>query len=110
MFILESIGTMVELLTRLDHAASASNTSKLWVDCFINPVFIMMLYVRAEREGDWPLHLVAVMMLLFFFASSHVNYTRYGLYYLRSGKLRARRALKVHERRARDTPCSRAME
>ena len=43
-----SISTMEELLTRLDHAASASNTSKLWVDCFIKPVFIMMLYIRAE--------------------------------------------------------------
>ena len=80
-----SISTMEELLTRLDHAASASNTSKLWVDCFIRPVFIMMLYVRAEREGDWPLHLVAMkQMLPYFFASGHVNYARYGLYYLRS--------------------------
>ena len=80
-----SIGTMEELLTRLDHAPSTSNTPKLWVDCFIKPVFIMMLYVRAEREGDWPLHLVAVkQMLPYFFVSSHVNYAPYGLYYLRS--------------------------
>ena len=45
----------------------------------------MMLYVRAEREGDWPLHLAAVQQMLpYFFASGHVNYARYGLYYLRS--------------------------
>ena len=45
----------------------------------------MMMYVRAEREGDWPLHLVAVkQMLPYFFAAAHVNYARYGLYYLRS--------------------------
>lgn len=45
----------------------------------------MMLYVRAEQEGDWPLHLVAVKkMLPYFFATSHVNYARYGLSYLRS--------------------------
>ncbi len=45
----------------------------------------MMKLVRAEREGDWPLHLWAVEdMLPYFFASSHVNYARYGLYYLRS--------------------------
>jgi hypothetical protein len=80
-----SITTMEELLARLDHAASTSNTSKLWVDCFIKPVFIIMLYVRAEREGDWPLHLLAVkQMLPYFFASAHVNYARYGLYYMRS--------------------------
>ena len=57
-----------ELLTHLDHAASASNTCKLWVDCFIKPVFIMMLYVRAEQEADWPLHLVAAKQMLPYFS------------------------------------------
>ena len=81
----ENITSMHELLLCLDKAASASKTSKLWVDCLIKPVFIMMMYVRAEREGDWPLHLVAVkQMLPYFFAAAHVNYARYGLYYLRS--------------------------
>ena len=76
---------MEELLTRLDQTASESNTSKLWVDCFIKPIFIMMLYVRPERESDWPLHLVAVkQMLPYFFASAHMNYAQYCLYYLRS--------------------------
>ncbi len=80
-----SITTMEELLARLDHAASRSNTSKLWVDCFIKPVFIIILYVRAEREGDWPLHLLVVKQILpYFFASAHVNYARYSLYYMRS--------------------------
>ena len=81
----ENITFMDELLLCLDKAASASKTSKLWVDCLIKPVFIMMMYVRAEREGDWPLHLVAVkQMLPYFFAAAHVNYARYGLYYLGS--------------------------
>ena len=44
-----------------------------------------MKFVRAEREGDWPLHLCAVEdMLTYFFTSGHVNYARYGLYYLQS--------------------------
>lgn len=44
-----------------------------------------MLYVRAEREGDWPLHLEAVkLMMPYFFELGHVNYARYGLFYLRS--------------------------
>ena len=72
----ENITSRDELLLCLDKAASASKTSKLWVDCLIKPVFIMMMYVRAEREGDWPLHLVAVKQML--------PYGRYGLYYLRS--------------------------
>ena len=77
--------SMEDLLAHLDTAARKSKTSKLWVDCLIKPVFLMMLFVRAERESDWPLHLVAVKrMLPYFFASGHVNYARYGLYYLRS--------------------------
>ena len=72
-------------MTVLEDLASKSRTAKMWVDVFIKPVLIMMQYVRAEREGDWPLHLKAVkLMMPYFFASRHVNYARYGLYYLRS--------------------------
>ena len=57
----------------------------MWVDVFIKPILIMMLYIREEREGDWPLHLQAVnLMMPYFFVSGYVNYARYGLYYLRS--------------------------
>ena len=74
-----------DFINVLEDLASKSHTSKMWVDVFIKPVLIMMLYVRAEREGDWPLHLQAVkLMMPYFFASRHVNYARYGLYYLRS--------------------------
>ena len=45
----------------------------------------MMVFVRAEREANWPLHLWAVeQMMPYFFASAHFNYARYGLYYLRT--------------------------
>ena len=37
--------------------ASKSQTTKLWVDVLIKPVLLTMMFVRAEREGDWPLHL-----------------------------------------------------
>ena len=46
-----------------------------------------MMYVRAEREGDWPLHLLATNeMIPYFVAVSHFDYARYGLHYLRSMK------------------------
>lgn len=97
----ENITSMDELLSYLDKAASTSKTSKLWVDCLLKPVFIMVMYVRAEREGEWQLHLVAVkQMLPYFFAAAHVNYARYGLYY--NGELRTWRDFQVHEGRARD--------
>lgn len=43
----KNITSMDDLLSYLDKAASTSKTSKLWVDCLLKPVFIMM-YVRAE--------------------------------------------------------------
>ena len=43
----------------------------------------MMLFYRAEKEADWPLHLHAVrLMMLYFFAAGHPNYAHFGLYYL----------------------------
>ena len=76
---------MAELMQRLVTKSTQSKTARLWVQCLIDPVFIMMAFVRAEREADWTLHLFAVgKMLPYFFASGQVNYARYGLYYLRS--------------------------
>jgi hypothetical protein len=74
-----------DLMVMLKNKATQSRTAKLWVECLIIPVFIIFMYVRAEREGDWPLHLVAVKeMMPYFFAAGHINYARYGLYYLKS--------------------------
>ena len=50
-----------------------SPTSKLWVGNLIRLVFYMMLFVRAEKEGDW---------CVTFFASGLQNYAHYRLYYL----------------------------
>ena len=51
------------------HASNQSKTTKLWVDCFIRPVLIMMTFIRAECECDWPLHLWSVsQMTPYFFA------------------------------------------
>lgn len=46
-----------------------------------------MKFVRAEREGDFPLHLKVVEeMLPYFFSAGHVNYARYGVHYLHQMK------------------------
>ena len=49
-----------ELMLHLNDISGNSRTAKLWVNIVIKSVFIMMLYIRAEREADWPLHLEAV--------------------------------------------------
>ena len=72
------------LMQILETEASKSQTTKLWVDVLIKPVMLTMMFVRAEREGDWPLHLATYKpMLPYFFAAGHVNYAIYGLCYLR---------------------------
>ena len=69
--------------TYLKKKHQKSRTAKMWLDCLVKPALIMMLFIRAEREGEWPLHLAALKaMMPYFFAAGHINYARYGLYYL----------------------------
>jgi len=79
------LSTMEDLLRVLDDLSENSRTARLWTDCVIIPVFNMMRYIRAERVSDWSLHVAVVRdMVALFFAASHLNYARYGLYYLRT--------------------------
>ena len=65
-----------DLMTALDSIANQSRTTKLWIDVLVKPVFLMMAYIRAEREGDWLLHLTTFRkMLPYYFAAGHVNST-----------------------------------
>ena len=50
---LESVESYDDLMLLLEMKAAESRTTNLWVDNLIKPVFIMMLFVRAEREADW---------------------------------------------------------
>ena len=71
----------------LEKVSKESKTAKLWVENLIKPVQLMMMFVRAEREGDWPLHLrVVSKMLPYFFAAGHHNYARYATYYMNDMK------------------------
>ena len=77
---IDQVSDFDSLMACLETASQQSRTTKLWVDCLIKPVMIMMAFVRAEREGDWQLHLCTVeKMLPYFFSAAHVNYARYGL-------------------------------
>ncbi|KAH3755284.1 hypothetical protein DPMN_189975 [Dreissena polymorpha] len=80
-----NVKTFDDLMLSLESKAKNSRTTRFWLDCLIKPVFIMMLFVRAEREAEWGLHLSAVAaMMPYFIAAWHINYARYGLHYLRS--------------------------
>ena len=57
----------------------------MWVDNVIKPVFLMMLYTRADHEGDFALHLTSVQkMMPYLFAANKHRYSRYGLFYMKS--------------------------
>lgn len=49
----------------------------------VKAMFIMMIFVRAEKESDRPLYLFAACCHTFL-ATSHFNYVRYGLYSMRA--------------------------
>ncbi len=67
----------------LNTRASLSQTSRLWIENLILHVFNMVLYIHAEHEFDWALHLETVKeMIPLFSAAGHINYAHYALYYL----------------------------
>ena len=63
-------------------AANTSRTAKLWVQYF-NQVTLMREFVRAERCGDWQLHLETIRgMIPHFHAAGHLAYAKYAHLYL----------------------------
>ena len=83
--ILSKVETYESMMEVLETKASQSKTTQWWVENLVKPIFIMMLFVRAEREVDWPLHLWEMKeMIPYFFAAGHWNYARYATYYLHS--------------------------
>ena len=81
------LANAADLMDELERRAKQNNTASLWLDVLIKPVIIMMSFIRAEREGDWHLHLSSLrQMLPYYFAAGHVNYARWGLYYPRTMK------------------------
>lgn len=62
--------------------AEKSRTAKLWLQ-YIEYVETLKLFIRAERTGNWNLHLVAVEeMLNLFAATGHINYAKSSRLYL----------------------------
>ena len=59
-----------------------SRTSQLWIQYF-NLVSLLHLFIKAERTGNWNLHLHCIKnMLPFFHAAGHMAYARYAHLYV----------------------------
>lgn len=50
--VIESVDSYDKLIDALDNHAANSRTAKRWLENLIITMFIMMLFVRTEREAD----------------------------------------------------------
>ena len=63
---------------KMDPLSAASRTAKLWM-LYLRCVKTLTLFIRAERTGDFRLHLHSVSELLNLFAATgHANYAKSG--------------------------------
>ena len=54
----------------------SSRTAKLWIQ-YLEYINILQLFIRAERTGNWNLHLVSIgKMINLFAATAHINYAK----------------------------------
>ena len=59
-----------------DQAAGKGRTVRLWIN-YLKQLYIMRLFNRAERTGDWWLHIYSLkQLLLYFHASGHCSYAK----------------------------------
>ena len=73
--------TVESLQAKLEETRQ-TQMGRLWIDCLIIPVWVAQLYIRAEREANWPLHMFCVKrMIPYFFAAGLLNYAKYSVWY-----------------------------
>ena len=76
-----------DMISTFQTLSDTSQLAKHWIKNLIYAVFLMMMYIRAEREGKFGLHLYCCKkMITYFFAAGHWNYARDSIVYLRSIK------------------------
>lgn len=75
-------GFVSEFNVFLKECSSNNETFKYWCD-YCSMVEILLNCIRAEREGDWELHLrVVEKMIPYFLIFNHINYVRGCILYL----------------------------
>ena len=59
-----------------DKLSAISRTAKLWIQ-HLDYIQVLKLFIRAERTGNWSLHIVALSkMINVFAATGHINYAK----------------------------------
>ncbi len=96
--ITEKISAREEDMQRFSIWGTTKSQTFLFWDNYIEMVFLLLQYIRAEREANWELHLATVAeMIPYFFICDHVNYARWVTVYLANMHLLTSSAPFVHE-------------
>ena len=64
---IDDVYSYEDLEKRMEYLAQKSMIAEHWINNLIRAVFLMMLFVRAEREGEFPLHLYACRQMIPYF-------------------------------------------
>ena len=75
--LIDNTTTQDDLNETLQVLQKDSQLAEHWITNLIYPVFLIMLYVRAEREGEFSLHLNACYKMV-----PYWNYARDSIVYL----------------------------
>lgn len=88
---------VTELLDDYDKEMSHINNFAYW-QTYLRMVEILLSFIRAQRTGDWPLHIQAFSAMLPWLAVyDHTNYARWGPVYLSEMKSLQSTAPEVYE-------------
>jgi hypothetical protein len=87
--LLEDAGECRDVMTaytcineKIEKLSSNSRTARLWAQ-YIEMVELVRLYIKAERAGDWDLHLYCVQQMLpYLHSAGHLNYAKTAHIYL----------------------------
>ena len=82
--VIQQISQILEDLS--NDLSEKSRTGKLWIQ-YLQTVKMIMFYLRAERAGNWDLHLYAIaLMIPYFHAAGHTNYAKCSRLYIEQMK------------------------
>ena len=85
---LESSKIFIQASSQLSHIKQSLSeifrTAKLWIQ-YLKYISILKHFIRAERTGNWNLHVVTVVQMLNLFAASgHINYAKSARLYVKN--------------------------
>ena len=80
----KALWRIMDKLTEEKHSMENHRTAKLWLQ-YMEMIGILRMFIKAERTGDWALHLQTIQaMLPYFAAAGHNLYVKSAHMYLQT--------------------------